>query len=642
MVNRIWLPDETNIPADNEQKIAAEIFRKYGKIVIEAPPGSGKTFLGIYLALCANCLGWTSNESQSLFLTFSRNARVQIEQELKKFNQSKWVTNAEEKSIAIYNFHAFFFKLIKQKCGVWGCFEKLRAASIEEHKEIIESTNAKPANKDIYYLASNVYALERFPIRDLSNNHNNEIDDETKKYLYSAETAQLKSGRPFYDDFAPLFLNLLEVSPELVEWFKYRYPVVIVDEFQDTDIIQQEILKKLNPEHIVILYDRYQMIYEFRGANLKRVNEINDYFCETKQQKIELEQVHRCSNEAGLVNFIHQIRKDDLLGNEVVINSHHSWLDIFAIQQNDFLPETRCLNWLRSNKNVINLNERTAILTRSNFMADFLFEHLRIQSKTNVKFKCRWIGSEDSAEEKVRDLIWQLRKINNDYELRSWIGAFVDLLVPSYYRNKLNVSFSTEFYNDISKLFSKRRNSDLKKIKEYWLPILYLVNKEHYRYLSICISKVLEFSNDLVKKEAYLDPDLVYYTQELIYAVEKFYPSNTEDYWQEFCNFLEDSIIRSSYNKLRSFSSGLYILTIHQSKGREFDHVIIPWLSEVGEPTKSGKRYKFPRKFDYEVYEDRRLLYVAVTRAKRKVTILYPEESPSQFLKKWKLIYTKK
>ena len=95
--------------------------------------------------------------------------------------------------------------------------------------------------------------------------------------------------------------------------------------------------------------------------------------------------------------------------------------------------------------------------------------------------------------------------------------------------------------------------------------------------------------------------------------------------------------MRSVYLRLRAKPRGLYILTVHQSKGREFDHIIIPWLSGEGEPyrTRSGK--VFPLKYDHDKFEDRRLLYVALTRARSRVTIVYPDEDPSQFIGEWRL-----
>ena len=101
MITHSWPPDEITPPADNDQREAANAFRQFGKVIIEAPPGTGKTFLGIYFALCANRLGWTNTSSPTLFLTFSRNARVQIEQELKKYRSKVWINADEEKSINV-------------------------------------------------------------------------------------------------------------------------------------------------------------------------------------------------------------------------------------------------------------------------------------------------------------------------------------------------------------------------------------------------------------------------------------------------------------------------------------------------------------------------------------------------------------
>lgn len=106
----IWPPD-INVPeADNDQKQAANLFRAYGKVLVEASPGTGKTFLGVYLALCAYRLEWTSKQRQTLFLTFSRNARVQIENEIKQFREKGWLSREEENSIKVSNYHAFYLQ----------------------------------------------------------------------------------------------------------------------------------------------------------------------------------------------------------------------------------------------------------------------------------------------------------------------------------------------------------------------------------------------------------------------------------------------------------------------------------------------------------------------------------------------------
>jgi superfamily II DNA/RNA helicase len=84
-----WPPHSDIPPADEDQKRVALRFKEFGKVAVEAPPGTGKTFLGVYLALCAYRLGWTSRHRPTLFLTFSRNARVQIEYEVSRFQKNK-------------------------------------------------------------------------------------------------------------------------------------------------------------------------------------------------------------------------------------------------------------------------------------------------------------------------------------------------------------------------------------------------------------------------------------------------------------------------------------------------------------------------------------------------------------------------
>ena len=639
-----WPPDENIPPADNSQKEAAEAFRQHGRIFIEAPPGTGKTFLGVYLALCAYRLGWTSSEAPALFLTFSRNARVQIEQELQRFRREGWFNAEEEKSVKVYNYHAFYFEMIQHKAGIWGCSEKLRPASILEHRTRLLNLlpQLQQNDKNAVNQASLVYALNQFQIGDLLNpGVQLQLDKDTISQLNAGATNALREGRPQYDDFAPLFLNLLELCPELVEWLSIKYPVIILDEFQDTDVIQWEILQRIHPTHIVILYDRYQMIYEWRGARPDRLEQVKNHLTITPPQEKQLTQIHRCGGQAQLAQFIQQLRIDDLLGNAVDDARNRPWLttnNVRAMGGGAPVPvENRSLTWLRHNR-IINFRETTAILTRTNFMADFLFEHLRIRPDHGNYYLCRWIGGEDNPDEKIRDWLWQLRLVNTDGDLRSWLGSLLDNLLPRSIVNGLGISFSSEFRKDQEQIFARRRKVEFQNILASWAPILNSLTKENYQAISSGLDQVITTGKELVSNNGHLDPDLVYFINDLGRSVNGFHFSTSGDEWQEFCNYLENSHLRASFIKLRSPSVGLYILTVHQSKGREFDHVIIPWLSGDGEPSQppGGRR---PRsRFNFNRLDDRKLLYVAITRAKSRITIVYPEDDPSPFLRNWKLI----
>lgn len=647
-----WPPDENTPPADNSQKEAAEAFRQHGRIIIEAPPGTGKTFLGVYLALCAYRLGWTSSESPALFLTFSRNARVQIEHELQRFRREGWLNAEEEKSVKVYNYHAFYFEMIQHKSGIWGCSEKLRPASILEHQTRLLNLlpQVQQNDKNAVNQASLVYALNRFQIGDLlSPDVQLQLDEDTVSQLNVGATNALREGRPQYDDFAPLFLNLLELCPELVEWLHIKYPVIILDEFQDTDVIQWEILQRICPTRVVILYDRYQMIYEWRGARPDRLEQVKNYLAITPPQEKQLTQIHRCGGQAELAQFIQQLRVDDLLGNAIDNTRNRPWLElnyISPIERRPVIPnENRCLSWLRFNGRIIDFHETTAILTRTNYLANYLFEHLRIRpDQTNRvqrfqgrHYLCRWIGSNDNPDEKIRDLIWQLRIAQSDNDLRGWLGNLLDIMLPAKISRELDIFFSNEFRGDKNRLFARKRREIFQSIRVTWLPIWDSITFNNFSALSLGLEQVLSTADTLVSESGYLDPDLVYYLKQLAQTVGKYQPGESKNKWQEFCDYLDNSHLRASFLKLRGSTSGLHILTIHQSKGREFDHVIIPWLSGAGEPNQTEDGRRFPIDLDYTELEDRKLLYVAVTRARRRVTIVYPQDDPSPFLRNWKL-----
>ncbi|MDI6872207.1 MAG: 3'-5' exonuclease [Bacillota bacterium] len=139
---------------------------------------------------------------------------------------------------------------------------------------------------------------------------------------------------------------------------------------------------------------------------------------------------------------------------------------------------------------------------------------------------------------------------------------------------------------------------------------------------------VLWASRLLTADLAYADADGTFYVREMIKVAAAATPQDT---WESFCDRLENAILVSNHWK-HSLRSGVYVLTAHQSKGREFDHVVLPWLSNAGEPIGGWRK---PCWMDDE---DRRLLYVALTRAKSLVTVVFPSEAPAQILCAWKLL----
>jgi superfamily I DNA/RNA helicase len=648
MTNLIWPPERDLPPADGDQERVAEVFREYGKVIVEAPPGTGKTFLGVYLAMCSSQLGWVSKKRPALFLTFSRNARVRIEREITRFQQENWIGREEIRAVKVSNYHAFYLETLRRKAGFWGCAQTLRPASISERQQRLEIllSEAGVDEAGLGNTASQaglVFALRRFDLPDLMGFNTALLLDENLMHIvYNSATNALRDGRPHYDDFAPLFLNLLEHCPELVHWLRLVYPVVILDEFQDTDAIQWEIIRRIHPERIVVLFDRYQMIYEWRGARPDRIDQVKQEFDIPDQAEKELTHIHRVGNEANLARFIQQLRVDDLLGSAVVENNK-GWLTTYPVRRWrgvsptrwTLIPDkTKCLQTIRQGR-FVEFDETTAILTRWNYLADFLYRNLRVKKKGSQYYRCRWIGSDNNPDEMIRDHIWRLRQINDNLALRAWCGRLLDELIPKQFLS--NLSFESEFAREGGHILRQRKRSNLQAVRQALLPWWDMVDLGNYSAFARALRIIPDLGELVLEGDGFLDPDALYYIRELAKAVEAYSDSTHGQDWGDFCDHLEDKLVRSAFLRLRSSPRGLYILTVHQSKGREFDHVVIPWLSGRGEPCMNRVGRVFPRKYDYDEFEDRRLLYVALTRARRRVTLIYPEEDPSLFIARWQL-----
>ena len=639
MPTPIWPPNCDEPAADLDQKRAAEIFRDRGQVLVEAPPGTGKTFLGVYLALCAYRLNWTTPHRKTLFLTFSRNARVQIENEINRYREKQWLSREEESSIKASNYHAFYLEMLRKKAGLWGCPTELKPASILERDQRLRQLLADlPGTTEANLReAGIVFALRRFVASDLMKPDSvTQLDNASLQVVFEDAANALKDGRPHYDDFAPLFLNLLEHCPALVEWLRASYPVVVLDEFQDTDIVQWQILQRINPKHLVVLYDRYQMIYEWRGSRVERLDQIGAVFGFTDTNMTSLSQNHRVGNAGNPVEFIQQLRADDLKGNLVVEDANRPWVTLVAIPppNQPMANHVRSLNslrWLGLLKDV----ETTAILTTNNAFAHFLFSHLRRKPMGKGPFfQCRWIGSHNNPDEKTRDWIWELREVTDDISLRAWIGNLLDSLLP---KGSTDLTFAQQFACEGNELLHRKRQPEYVSVRNRLTPWWSEVKRDNLPRFSQSLRGLPELGKILLGSDGYLDPDLIYYIQALAKAVDDYSQGTGFPDWQDLCEYLEGRITSATYLKLRHKPRGLYVLTVHQSKGREFDHVIIPWLSASGEPVGDGIHWKPTGRYDFDKDEDRRLLYVALTRARKRVTIVYPEDDPSPFLTNWKL-----
>lgn len=229
--------------------------------LVVAPPGTGKTFLSIRLA--ATIAAELPEHARVLLLTFSRQARSQLEREA-----ARQLTREQRARVEITNYHRLAWQAVmayrrcldlpdaldigssKRRAAVLreGCPDGF--AAIKDHDGLIDSIaeHAFPALRD-----------QRSPAPEL------------RDALLAIVASEHRAGRLVFDDLGALFWRLLEEHPTIAAAYAARYPAVIADEHQDASCLQDAIVRRFGTHRLVVLADHLQLIHGFRGADLERL-----------------------------------------------------------------------------------------------------------------------------------------------------------------------------------------------------------------------------------------------------------------------------------------------------------------------------------------------------------------------------------
>ena len=650
---------------DVDQENVVSAFLSGANVLVEAPPGTGKTFLGVVLAAIYLRQNLLPAYAKVLFLTFSKNARVQIERQASRLIFENKITQDEGRRIKISNYHSFFFECLQKRKALWGVRGKLRVGSLKVREKMLRELKTKhtvsDSNQLDYELLTAGFALKRFQAEELFGHCANDCPSYLISDAFDIAYQSLMNARLHYDDFAPLMLDLLKSSPSFLGHIRTIYPVLILDEFQDTDRLQWEIIKLWHPSRLIVLYDRFQMIYEWRGSSLQRIEDLKSTF--GPFDEFELKKIHRTEGGGkGLAMFLMALREDNLQGanaKELTESYHTEWLKVEKMRAcGTVLSANRARPWISYILNECRqANKLAAVITRGNDLSIDLHRMLSNKGTTaRPFFSCRRITSTDSIEEVLRDRIENLKSIRSSSAIADWVGEGIDILVGGKQRIVVKRSRDSKKI-DFAKLLKQvaksktdgicsflpigRSDEDCwQRMQPFFDSLIRNVRDWNIKNLGECLQTTIDIAIELSKHYNFrLDPDAFYLFKILAKAGNKL-PAHVDI--AEAVERLEDALMQASYLALRRTSNFPVFLSAHQSKGREFDHVIIPWLANV--PEDKTKYYEGMNQFgkitgdSVHDEEERRILYVAISRARERVTILYPEEFPSPLLTQWGLI----
>jgi DNA helicase-2/ATP-dependent DNA helicase PcrA len=449
--------------------------------------------------------------------------------------------------------------------------------------------------------------------------------------------------------------ELLNRFPEVLAKYQERFKYIHVDEYQDTNHSQYLIVKALADkyENLCVVGDDAQSIYGFRGANIENILSFQkDYSNSTIYR---LEQNYRSTKNIvnaanSVINYnINKLEKevwtDNESGEKIEINQ-----SITDSEEGRFVSSS-----ILENKNKCQLdNDSFAVLYRTNAQSRSIEDALR---RKNISYQV-YGGLSFYQRKEIKDILAYLRVIVNpndeesikriiNYPTRGIGQTTMDKLL--IYANEKNISLFETLKNlssDEIKINSGTKN----KLNQFFLLI------KSFQLLNESLN-AFEIAEEVLKRIGIINvlkldgtPESISRIEnieELINGIKDFIEGEKEvvDSKATLSDFLEDVALASELDKnINDYQKKVSLMTIHLAKGLEFNHVYIVGLEEDLFPSAMSSTTRA------DLEEERRLFYVALTRAKKKVTITYAKTryrwgklndcEPSRFIKEIDKTYT--
>jgi len=427
------------------------------------------------------------------------------------------------------------------------------------------------------------------------------------------ETYLLENNLVDFDDLIALTYKLLDENPELAKTTSEKYRYIMVDEYQDTNELQLKLLQKLCSTHtnLCVVGDDDQSIYGWRGAHIRNIMEFHEDFEGTRVFKLE-ENYRSKDPILKVANSLIEHNRSRL--GKKLIPTRGGGEDVTVLNSNDENEESRKIA-LKITK-LLNSGvkaEDIAVLYRVNVLSRSIEEGL---NRSGINYKL--VGGlrfYDRAE--IKDLISYIRVITNfhdDFSFKRIVNkpkrglgkASVDKLELAAHTAGTSIfeyikKISTA---DLELLVRKKNAKTLKKFIKDIQNVAKAVSESTYEFIDI-----LEDTFHLkdIYKGMQDEADRVLNMDEF-YGLFRDFVKNTPD--ASLDEFLNELTLQSEQDQVEGES--IYMMSIHASKGLEFDHIFIIGLEEGFLPLVGDGS---------DLEEERRLGYVSFTRAKDTLTL---------------------
>ena len=643
----------------NEQQ-KLPVIHKNGPLIVIAGAGSGKTRVLTYRIV--HLINQNIDPFNILALTFTNKAAAEMKKRI-----SESVGDSQARNIWMGTFHSVFARILRSEAPLLGYptnftiydtydSERLVSNIIKELNLNKDHYKAKQIRNRISSLKNNFITVENY----FNNPEMIEVDKMSKRsefgIIYKRYVERcFRSSVMDFDDLLLKTNELLNKFPEVLSKYQDKFRYILVDEYQDTNYSQYLIIKALSDRHqnLCVVGDDSQSIYSFRGANIDNILNFKKHYPDCKTYK--LEQNYRSSNNivqcANSLIQNNQFKLDKTIwtqnsdGEKITINKSISDSDegrfvasnIFERKNNEFLS-----------------NSSFAVLYRTNAQSRAVEDALR---KINIEYQV-FGGLSFYQRKEIKDILAYLRLIenlNDEESLRRIINfpsrgigqTTLDKLTLVSERQNISLFDSISNLNDPSVKINKGTIEKLENFRNQILSFkVFSQNNNAYETVSHIINKI-QIVN-FYKNEGSLESfNRIENIEELVNGINDFIEGQEELFESDksLSRYLEDVALYSETDKQVS-NEKVSLMTVHMAKGLEFPVVYILGMEENLFPSIMSINSR------EEVEEERRLFYVAMTRAEKSLTLSYCNQrfkwgnliecEPSRFLSEIDNKYTNK
>ncbi len=608
---------------NKEQKEA--VLYTEGPVCIVAGAGAGKTKTVTYRIF--HLINQGVYPENILAITFTNKAAKEMKERVSDLIEKEKLNIKNRPHIS--TFHSLGVSIIRQNYNLLGVPKNFTIFDKSDQKKLVKDACNKIGLDPKEYVEKicHIISREKNNGNDLNSYLEKKFSDylnEATKNVWSLYESGLKKEKALdFDDLLLKVVELFNKNKNILEKYQNFFKYIHVDEYQDTNKIQNEIVELLAQKHknLCVVGDTDQNIYSWRGAQIKNMLHFEKKYPESKT--IFLEQNYRSTkNILAVANKIIEKNNFRIPKNLFTENEEGSKIGIFEARN-----ETDEAHFIAlKSKNLIEEGvkpDEIAVLFRANFQSRALEEAF-----ISYGIGYQMIGTKFFERKEIKDIL-------------------------SYVKASLNEDFTSDFVRAISSPPRGVGKTTIQKLldnKIEEIPTSTKIKIESFQNLlksfgqilimekpSVAIKKIITDSGiekmfDLKKED---DVERLENIMELVSLATHYDHLDPEEGINQF---LTDGSLVSDADEISSKKDGVHLMTVHASKGLEFDYVFISGLeSDLFPHTKFGET-----KTGEDSEEERRLFYVALTRARKKLFLTHAMtrtifgnnqiNSPSEFL----------